>query len=79
MASTTARTLAISKWIIFSMVLSTILVASSDQAPLKKDEVWKCVRWQWAGAPGQSQVNCVEWAKRDCSTRLYPDICKLSG
>jgi len=60
-------------------VLAVVLLTASSEIPLKKDEIWKCVRWRWAGTPGQSQVLCVEWNKRDCSNRLYPEICKLGG
>ena len=79
MASITARTLTISRWITLSIILSTILVASSQQQPLKKDQVRVCVRWQWAGPPVEGRVTCIEWAVKDCSNRLYPEICKLSG
>ena len=67
------------KWV--TVVWLSIMVVSSEETSngLKKDEVWVCVRWMWAGAPVDGQVNCVEWAKKDCSNRLYPEICKRGG
>ena len=64
--------------ILIAIMTIADLTASSKQI-LKKDEVWVCVRWKWAGSPGQSQVLCVEWAKKDCSNRLYPEICRKGG
>jgi len=64
-----------------SLLLLLTMVVSSDESNngLKKDEVWLCVRWQWTGAPVDGQVTCVAWAKKDCSNRLYPEICKRGG
>ena len=50
-----------------------------DPNKLKKDEILICQRWQWAGAPYESRVICVEWAKKDCTQRLYIEICKRGG
>ena len=63
---------------IASLLLLLTMVVSSDESNngLKKDEVWLCVRWQWTGAPVDGGVTCVAWAKKDCSNRLYPEICK---
>jgi hypothetical protein len=62
------------------LLLLTMVVSSEEQSNgLKKDEVWLCVRWQWATTPVEGKVNCVEWAKKDCSNRLYPEICKRGG
>jgi len=64
-----------------SLLLVLTMVVSSDEQSngLKKDEVWLCVRWQWATTPVEGKTNCVEWAKKDCSNRLYPEICKRGG
>jgi hypothetical protein len=66
---------------IASLLLLLTMVVSSDESNngLKKDEVWLCVRWQWTTTPVDGQVMCVEWAKKDCSNRLYPEICKRGG
>lgn len=64
--------------ILIAVLLVCVLTASSDQT-LKKDEVWVCVRWQWVSTALEGKVRCIEWAKKDCSNRLYKDICKLSG
>jgi hypothetical protein len=71
---------AIVKWSVVVLLLSTIVVASEENlSKLKKSQVWVCVRWQWSGAPFEGRVTCVEWAKKDCSNRLYPEICKRGG
>ena len=44
-----------------------------------KNEAWVCVRWQWTTTPFEGKVNCVAWAKKDCSNRLYPEVCKKGG
>jgi len=64
-----------------SLLLVLTMVVSSEETfnGLKKDEVWSCVRWQWTTTPVEGKVNCVEWAKKDCSNRLYPEICKRGG
>jgi len=41
--------------------------------------VWLCVRWQWTNTPLEGKTNCVQWAKKDCSNRMYPEICKRGG
>lgn len=51
-----------------------ILSASAEKA--KKDETLKCVRWRWIGDVFERKVYCIEWAKKDCSQRLYKEICK---
>jgi hypothetical protein len=73
--------------IIFVAILTSILLVSSIEADpnilsinaLKKDEVLICIRWKWLNTPQEGKVNCIEWAKKDCSNRLYPEICKLGG
>jgi hypothetical protein len=57
------------------------MVVASEEKPytLKKDEAWICVRWQWVSTAVDGKVNCIEWIKKDCSSRLHKDICKLGG
>jgi len=67
------------KWSVVAW-LSIMAVSSEENlSQSKKDQVWVCVRWQWAGAPVDGGVTCVAWAKKDCSNRLYPEICKRGG
>jgi hypothetical protein len=42
-------------------------------------EKWVCHTWQWSGSVYNRKVYCVQWVKRDCSVRLYKDICKYGG
>jgi hypothetical protein len=73
--------------IIFVATLTSILLVSSIEADqntlssdaLKKDEVLICIRWKWSNTPQENKVNCIEWSRRDCSNRLYKEICKLGG
>lgn len=64
--------------ILIAVLSVSILTASSDQGS-KKDEVQVCVRWRWASTALEGKVECIEWAKKDCSNRMYKEICKLSG
>lgn len=59
----------------------SIMVVSSEGSSdgLKKDQARVCVRWQWVQTALEQKVNCVEWAIKDCSNRLYPEICKRGG
>jgi hypothetical protein len=67
------------KWSIVAW-LSIMIVASGESSNgLKKDQVQVCVRWQWVNTALEQKVNCVEWAIKDCSNRLYPEICKRGG
>ena len=52
---------------------------AEDPNKLKKDEVMICQRWQWSGPAYEGRVVCIEWVKKDCSQRLYKEICKLGG
>jgi hypothetical protein len=68
------------KWTVVLVLLSTVLVASEETVTgVKKDQVWVCVQWQWENTAQEQKVNCVAWAKRDCSNRLHKEICKLGG
>ena len=69
----------IPKTVIMAAVSSVlVLTASSDQG-LKKDEVRVCVKWQWVSTALEGKVQCIEWATKDCSNRLYPEICRRGG
>ena len=74
------------KIIFMAILASTILISSIDadqnillRNTLKKDEVLICIRWKWSNTPQEGKVDCVEWVKKDCSNRLYPEICKRGG
>ena len=68
------------KWLVVLVPLLTMVVASEEKPnTLKKDQAWVCVRWQWAGTATDGKVNCLEWAKQDCSNKLHKDICKHGG
>lgn len=54
----------------------TVLLVSAEQKK-DKDVTWVCVRWQWTGDGSNRTIYCLEWKKKDCSNRLYKDICKL--
>ena len=63
-----------------SLLILTVVVSSEDTSTrLKKDEALICVKWQWVSSAIDGNVNCVEWSKKDCSKRLYPEICKRGG
>jgi hypothetical protein len=55
-----------------------ILTASAEikESPKKPDEARVCARWMWTGDVFERKVYCVEWVIKDCSNRLYVDICK---
>jgi hypothetical protein len=58
------------------MLAASTLLLIALAAPSQE---YKCVRWTWTGDVYNRKVVCVEWVKRDCSKRLYEDICKLGG
>ena len=58
------------------LLLLTVMTGSAEQKT-DKNETWICVRWQWTGDVYNRAVYCLEWKKKDCSNRLYKDICKL--
>jgi hypothetical protein len=64
-----------------SLVKSTVfiiclIISTASAKKTKEDEVLKCVRWRWTGDVFERKVYCVEWVKKDCSQRLYKEICK---
>jgi len=56
-----------------------LVLALAKEPDVKKWSEWQCVRWTWTGDVYHRRVICVEWAKKDCSNRLYPEICKRGG
>lgn len=59
-----------------ALLLLTVMTGSAEQKN-NKDVTWICVRWQWTGDVYNRTIYCLEWKKKDCSNRLYKDICKL--
>lgn len=55
------------------------LVFVSTAKDVKKDEVLVCVRWAWTGNVFERKVYCLEWAKKDCTNRMYKSICRMEG
>lgn len=51
------------------------IIISSSATPVSEDKK-KCVRWKWTGDVFERKVYCVEWKKKDCSNRLYEEMCK---
>lgn len=64
--------------LVFVCIGMLLLCQLPASAPIKK-EILVCIRWQWSGPPFEGKVTCIEWVKKDCSNRLYPEICKLGG
>ena len=62
-----------------SIILCLIILTASaeiKESPKKPDETRVCARWMWTGDVFERKVYCVEWVIKDCSNRLYVDICK---
>jgi hypothetical protein len=57
-------------------LLSTFLLVSTEQKD-NKDTTFICERWQWTGDVFERKVYCVKWIKKDCSNRMYKELCKL--
>lgn len=67
-------------FVIFSITSSSAdLIPKPDKQSLKKDEVWVCDNWQLVGNPIEKQTVCLSWVKKDCSNRMYKEICKLGN
>ena len=58
------------------LLLLFVLVGSAEQKK-DNDSVWVCERWQSSGDVFERKVMCVKWIKKDCSNRMYKEICKL--
>ena len=61
------------------ITLTASVNTHGEDPKLKKDEILICQRWQWSGPSYDGRVVCVEWVKKDCSQRLYKEICKQGG
>ena len=57
-------------------LLFTVLLVSAEQKD-NNDTTWICERWQSLGDVFERKVVCVKWVKKDCSNRMYKEICKL--
>lgn len=57
-------------------LLFTVLLVSAEQKD-NNDTTWICERWQSSGDVFERKVMCVKWIKKDCSNRMYKEICKL--
>jgi hypothetical protein len=66
------------KYKLVLVCLGLLLCQLPASAPIK-EKVLVCIRWQWVGPPVEGRVTCIEWIYKDCSNRLYPEICKLGG
>lgn len=55
------------------MILSGIILASL----IIVKPGYECTRWSWTSDGYTKQVICLEQRKKDCSNKLYPEICKL--
>lgn len=64
------------KALITAILLFTPTVFSKETVKFEK---WICRTWQWEGSIYNRKAYCVEWVKRDCTNRLYKDICKYGG
>ena len=58
------------------ITLCLIILTASAKQTKEDNTVLKCVRWRWTGDVFERKVYCVEWIKKDCSQRLYKEICK---
>lgn len=67
------------KWVTVAWLSIMVVASEGSSDGSKKDQARVCVRWQWVETALEQKVKCVEWATRDCSNRLYPDICKRGG
>ena len=62
-------------WIILFLI--NILFLQETVSKEKENTVYECVRWAWVGDVNARKVYCLEWKKKDCSDRVYKDLCKL--
>jgi hypothetical protein len=65
------------KCIVFLLLFETIANAENPKDKLKPNEAWVCTAWRGSADPSQNSPSvCIKWTKKDCSNRLYVDICK---
>lgn len=62
-------------WIIHFLI--SLLFLRESISKESEDTVYECVKWVWVDNMNQRKVYCLEWRKKDCSKRLYKNICKL--
>ena len=63
------------RWLVVLLLAITLSAAGQNEI-LKPNEVKVCARWMWTGDVFNRRVYCIEWVIKDCSNRLYIDICK---
>lgn len=63
------------KLLLVSLLFTVFLVGAEQKD--NNDTTWICERWQWSGDVFERKMFCVKWIKKDCSNRLYKEICKL--
>ena len=60
-----------------STFVSASANTSSNGQKLKPDEAWVCTAWRGSADPSQNSPSvCIKWTIKDCSQRLYKEICK---
>jgi hypothetical protein len=62
-------------WIIHFLI--SILFLQEAVSKEKGDSAYECVKWTWTDYGNVRKVYCLEWKKKDCSDRLYKNLCKL--
>lgn len=64
------------RWLVVLLLAITLSEAGQEEK-LKPDEVWVCTAWRGSADPSQnSPTVCIKWTKKDCSQRMYKQICK---
>lgn len=63
------------KLLLLSLLFSVLLVSAEPKN--NNDVTWICERWVWTGNFSERKVICINWIKKDCSNRMYKEICKL--
>jgi hypothetical protein len=59
------------------VLLSLVVLAKSSEQTPDKDITWMCEKWQWSGDVFERKIMCIKWIKKDCSNRMYKELCKL--
>jgi len=57
------------------VLLASILLTQNPVPNPTSPELYRCVKWTWRGDVYERKVYCLEWVKKDCSKRLYKEIC----
>lgn len=53
-------------------------MAQDIKKPVKEPVVYECVRWRYKDFI-KYEVECLEYRIKDCSKRLYKNICRLGA